>query len=86
VTVTVGGADGEAFIRVEDEGPGPPRTHAIFERFTRGENAKGEGSGLGLAIVKAIAERHGGRVDVDGSRFTLSVRELSNSARTTAAR
>jgi signal transduction histidine kinase len=86
VTITVGGENGDAFIRVEDEGPGPERTDAIFERFVRGDSARGEGSGLGLAIVKAIAERHGGRVEVDGSRFTLSVRELSNSARTTAAR
>ena len=86
VTITVGGADGEAFLRVQDEGPGPPETVAIFERFARGSNAHGEGSGLGLAIVKAIAERHGGRVTVDGSAFTLSVRELSNSVRTTAPR
>ena len=86
VSITVGGADGEAFLRVQDEGSGPPETVAIFERFARGSNAHGEGSGLGLAIVKAIAERHGGRVTVDGSAFTLSVRELSNSVRTTAPR
>ena len=86
VTITVGGAEGDAFIRVSDEGPGPDPREDVFERFARGTNAQGEGSGLGLAIVKAIAERHGGRVAVDGSAFTLSVRELSNSARTTAPR
>jgi signal transduction histidine kinase len=75
VTITVGGEDGAAFIRVQDEGPGPPERDEIFERFARGANARGEGSGLGLAIVKAIAERHGGTVTVDGSRFTLTVTE-----------
>jgi len=86
VTITVGGDDRWAFIRVSDEGPGPASGEDVFERFARGSNARGEGSGLGLAIVKAIVERHGGHVSVDGSAFTLSVRELSNSARTTARR
>ena len=86
VTITVGAVDGDAFIRVQDEGPGPAEREQTFERFARGANAQGEGSGLGLAIVKAIAERHGGRVTVDGSQFTLSVKELSKSTRTTASR
>jgi signal transduction histidine kinase len=71
VTVTVGGDDTEAFIAVEDEGPGPSDPQAVFERFRRGQDARGDGSGLGLAIVKAIAERHDGRVAVSGSRFAL---------------
>jgi signal transduction histidine kinase len=85
VTVTVGGDDGWAFLRVEDEGPGVPAAEAarVFERFRRGSGARGEGSGLGLAIVRAIAERHGGRVEVDGARFTLVVKELSSSDRRT---
>jgi signal transduction histidine kinase len=76
VTITVGGEDGQAFIRVQDEGPGvsPAEAGKVFDRFARGEHATGEGSGLGLAIVKAIAERHGGRVTVEGSAFTLSVK------------
>ena len=65
------------------KGPGPSDPERIFERFHRGPQARGEGSGLGLAIVRAIAERHGGRVEVDGARFTLVVRELSRSARRT---
>jgi two-component system, OmpR family, sensor kinase len=76
VTVTV---DGGA-ISVEDEGPGPRDPAHAFERFWR---EGGEGSGLGLAIVRAIAERHGGTVTVDGSRFTLAIKELSETARTT---
>ena len=88
VTITVGAHDGEAFITVSDEGPGipPHEARTIFDRFARGSAARGEGSGLGLAIVKAIAERHGGRVSVDGANFTLAVKELSRSPRTTAAR
>jgi signal transduction histidine kinase len=81
VTVTVGGDDTHAFIAVQDEGPGP-RDAAIFERFHRGPQARGEGSGLGLAIVKAIAERHGGRVEVDGSRFTLYLSTMSGTPNT----
>jgi signal transduction histidine kinase len=82
VTVTVGARDGEAFIAVCDEGPGPtdPR---IFDRFVKGPSSTG--SGLGLPIVKAIAERHGGRVEVSGARFTLVVKELSKTARRTGS-
>jgi two-component system, OmpR family, sensor kinase len=72
-------------ISVEDEGPGPADPQRAFERFWRGADARGEGSGLGLAIVRAIAERHGGRVDVNGSRFTLAIKELSETARTTGS-
>jgi signal transduction histidine kinase len=88
ITITVGAHDGEAFISVEDEGPGIPPHEArkVFDRFARGSRAHGEGSGLGLAIVKVIAERHGGRVEVEGAKFTLAVKELSKSPRTTAAR
>jgi signal transduction histidine kinase len=52
----------------------------IFGRFTRGEGAhlRYAGGGLGLAIVKAVAEAHGGRVDLqsfvgEGSTFTIVV-------------
>jgi two-component system OmpR family sensor kinase len=75
VTITV---DGDS-IAVSDEGPGPRDPERAFERFF----SEGGGSGLGLAIVKAIAERHGGQVTVDGSRFT--VKDLSEMPRTTAS-
>ena len=40
----------------------------IFEVFQRNATSKGtDGSGLGLAIVREIAERHGGRVWMDGN-------------------
>jgi two-component system, OmpR family, sensor kinase len=50
----------------------------IFQRFTRGSGAhlRYRGGGLGLAIVKAIAEAHGGHVELqsrlgEGSTFTI---------------
>jgi two-component system OmpR family sensor kinase len=57
-----------------------------FERFWRGPDARGEGSGLGLAIVRAIAERHGGGVTVEGSRFTLDLPALPVSESSQAER
>jgi len=50
-------------IHVEDAGPGfpPDFTEKAFERFTRGDPARGgDGTGLGLAIVDAIARAHRG--------------------------
>jgi signal transduction histidine kinase len=42
------------------------------------------GSGLGLAIVAAIAERHGGRLEIDGARFTLDLPALKRLSETGA--
>jgi two-component system OmpR family sensor kinase len=83
-TVEIGAAvDGhEASIWVSDSGPGvqPEDERRIFDRFTRGRGSgiRYEGSGLGLAIVRAIAEAHGGRVELEsrpaeGARFTITV-------------
>jgi two-component system, OmpR family, sensor kinase len=69
-------------LTVEDDGPGiPPELgDRIFERFVRGAGdtgaSVGGGSGLGLAIVRAVAEGHGGSVDVEtpltgGARFVV---------------
>jgi two-component system, OmpR family, sensor kinase len=71
VDVAVGLRDGQAELRVIDNGPGIPeaeRQH-VFGRFFRGEGALAlprdtGGSGLGLAIVRAIAERHGAVVSL----------------------
>jgi two-component system, OmpR family, sensor kinase len=68
-----------AVLVVEDEGPGIPEhlRARVFERFVRGEgeNVAG-GSGLGLAIVRAVAETHGGTVELTerhggGARFEV---------------
>jgi signal transduction histidine kinase len=88
ITITVTANHERASVTVADEGPGLDGDEAAhaFERFWRGPSAGGEGSGLGLAIVRAIAERHGGGVAVDGSRFTIDLprlTDLSRTARTT---
>ncbi len=59
-------ADDQVLVQVIDEGSGiPPHDLGrIFERFYRGDRARGQtGSGLGLAIVKHIVEGHGGSVE-----------------------
>ncbi|HEY2631464.1 MAG TPA: HAMP domain-containing sensor histidine kinase [Solirubrobacteraceae bacterium] len=57
---------GEARLVVEDNGPGVPDALAgtLFERFVRGAGDRGGSFGLGLAIVRAVAESHGGSVEV----------------------
>lgn len=80
IAVTVRGDGDRARLTVADEGPGLPPDQAAhaFERFWRGPGARSEGSGLGLAIVRAVAERHGGRVHVEGARFTLDLPALTD--------
>ncbi len=57
-------------LSVEDDGPGipPQERERIFRRFYRLPRASAgtadDGTGLGLAIVAAIAQAHGGRVEV----------------------
>jgi signal transduction histidine kinase len=74
--------EGEARLWVRDTGLGIPipEQRRVFARFRRGAGAHRlyRGGGLGLAIVKAIAEAHGGRVELvsrpgEGSTFTIVV-------------
>jgi signal transduction histidine kinase len=63
------GADAHsARLVVLDEGPGidPGEQERVFERFFRGEAARGgaPGTGLGLSVVEALAERWGGSVSL----------------------
>jgi len=56
-------------VSVTDDGPGVPAAlqPRMFERFTRGDDARvrANGStGLGLSIVAAVGQAHGGRVEV----------------------
>jgi signal transduction histidine kinase len=60
---------GEAVIRVEDDGPGIPAglIEAMLEPFRRGEpsrNTETGGAGLGLTLAQAIAEQHGGTLQL----------------------
>jgi signal transduction histidine kinase len=81
VTVTVGGDDERAWLRVSDRGPGvaaAEREH-VFEPFNRGE---GGGFGLGLWIVRELAGSLGGEVAIGdepdgGARFTVSLPRLT---------
>ncbi|MBK6802660.1 ATP-binding protein [Novosphingobium sp.] len=74
-----------AVIRVEDDGPGIPddRIGAMMEPFTRGDpsrNSSTGGAGLGLTLARAIAEQHGGGLELanrrnpDGSIAGLTAR------------
>ena len=61
VTVACGtSAAGQAWLSVEDEGPGIPEAERdkVLERFYRAPGALPGGSGLGLAIVREVAQRH----------------------------
>jgi len=76
VRLSMHGAD--AVITVEDTGPGVTEAQKtlIFEPFDRGGREEPGGLGLGLTISRRIAERLGGRLDVDnrpegGARFTF---------------
>jgi signal transduction histidine kinase len=81
--VSLGGrANGEwARIWVADTGPGIPEADQarLFDRFARGEPGRRRtgGAGLGLSIVKAIAEGHGGSVELEsgstGTTFTIVI-------------
>lgn len=64
--------DAWASLTITDDGPGipPERAEAVFERFTRLDDARTRrtgGTGLGLAIARDIVERHGGSIRVDAS-------------------
>jgi signal transduction histidine kinase len=72
--------EGRAILEVSDTGEGISVVdqERIFERFQRvaSNGSSKSGSGLGLALAKAIAEAHGGSLDVqsnpgDGATFRL---------------
>lgn len=67
-------------VTVEDAGPGVPDDALphLFERFYRGDTARGRGAGagLGLTVAAAIVHAHGGTIAADrgqagGLRVTL---------------
>jgi signal transduction histidine kinase len=80
VAVTLGAADGSARIAVRDAGPGisDEDQARLFERFFVGSGDRSGGVGLGLPTALAIAQAHGGTIEVEsapgrGSTFTLVV-------------
>jgi heavy metal sensor kinase len=73
VRLTAGGTGVRWLIAVEDTGSGvPPELRSrIFERFTRGDAARGRetgGAGLGLSLSAAIAAAHDGTIELESSR------------------
>lgn len=69
-------ADGEATLRVSDNGPGIPLEHRarIFEPYF---TTRREGTGLGLAMVKNVVLLHGGTIAVEstvGTGTTIVIR------------
>jgi two-component system OmpR family sensor kinase len=61
--------DGQAQLRVSDNGPGIAKEqHArALERFVRLQSGETTGSGLGLAIVHHIVQAHGGTLAFDAT-------------------
>jgi len=87
IRITVGPADGEARIRVEDTGVGiPPESLSrIFELFQQGPQTLarlGGGLGIGLTLVRRLVELHGGQIEAAsegpgrGSTFTVRLPRL----------
>jgi signal transduction histidine kinase len=61
-------SSGEVEFSVTDTGPGVPEADRsrVIERFVRLENSRNQpGAGLGLSLVAAVAEAHGGRIELD---------------------
>jgi signal transduction histidine kinase len=81
IAVSVRIVSGKALVSVRDEGIGiaPEVLREIFGRYVRGVSESSFGGlGLGLYIVRAIAEAHGGNVQVDsrvgaGTTVTLEL-------------
>jgi signal transduction histidine kinase len=60
-------SSGEVEYSVTDTGPGVPDEDRdrVIERFVRLENSRSQpGAGLGLSLVSAVAEAHGGRLEL----------------------
>jgi two-component system OmpR family sensor kinase len=83
IELSLGDDGDEVSFSVRDHGPGltPGSDREVFERFWRGDSARGRadgGSGLGLAIVAAIVSAHGGSYSASspeggGALFTISL-------------
>jgi len=73
--VEVSREDGSAVIRIDDDGPGiaDDKIAQMMEPFTRGEpsrNTETGGAGLGLTLARAIADQHGGSLELRNRRGT----------------
>jgi len=81
ITISAQRENGQALVCFRDNGMGIADKDLphIWDRLYRGDKSRSEhGLGLGLSLVKAIAEAHGGRVEVtskshEGSEFRVSL-------------
>jgi two-component system OmpR family sensor kinase len=91
VTVGLRGTPGAVIVSVEDDGEGVPGEILphLFERFYRGDAARGRGAGagLGLTVAAAIVRAHGGAIHAEqaGGRGLRVTVELPREAQTPAA-
>ena len=77
--------NGQSELVIADDGPGIPeeQREAVFQRFTRLDDARSRdsgGAGLGLAIVHDIVARHSGTVSI-GTSATGGARMILTFAR-----
>ncbi len=91
VRVSAAATNGEALLRVEDDGPGIDERDLdrIFDPFERGRVPSRGGSGLGLAIARGFAQANGCRLwaepsDGSGACFVLALPLVDIPARVTA--
>ena len=67
--IAIDRTDSEVLVRIDDDGPGiaEDRIEAMMQPFNRGEpsrNSETGGAGLGLTLARAIAEQHGGHLNL----------------------
>lgn len=80
VEANVSTVGGRARVRILDRGPGVPLSlqPSLFQRFARADESRStSGLGLGLSIARAIAEAHGGTLQLlpspSGALFELTL-------------
>ncbi|MHA7175622.1 sensor histidine kinase [Arthrobacter sp. Sr24] len=72
---------GQVVVEIHDQGHGVSNadTELVFDTFYRSEGARQsgvQGAGLGLSVVRAIAERHGGTVQLHSAKGRGTTVEL----------
>ena len=84
VVIGVGSNEGALRMTVTDMGSGmdAEQQERLFDRYYRGDDARTRSSsnkrtGLGLAIAKAVAEAHGGRLEVESVKGEGTIMTLS---------